>query len=176
MKQIKRRNINSVFQINEVVVLEKAKQGIFGLFQKAKGGSKKQGKSSQKSYIKKADETPICPYCKSKGVLDENKKKWSCPSCEDVSVGVYSGNLKPLGIMADTQTRQWRVRVHDELAYKWELGQTKSEYYGWISDTLKRGNKPSTIANLNEFECKKLIIEARKELYEIRYKSIFEHK
>lgn len=145
-----------------------------GLFNKNKNKDTRKGSDSykKKAYIQQV-ETPICPYCKSKGILEG--KKWTCPSCEDVSVGVYNGSTKPLGIMADTQTRQWRVRVHDELAYKWEIGSSKDEFYGWISNTLKRGNKPSTIANLNMEECQRLIREGRKELYQIRYEEIFKH-
>ena len=148
--------------------------GLLGLFQK----NKERGKSNQQpvksNYIKKErNETPVCPYCKSKGLLEN--KKWVCSSCEDVSVGTYNGSTRPLGVMADRDTRAWRVRVHDELSYKWEYGQSKDEFYGWIGTTLKRGNKPSTIANLNTQECKILIREGRKELYQMRYKEIFTH-
>lgn len=146
--------------------------GLLGIFNKNKK-SQTRGNNYQKK--KKTEETPTCPYCRSKGVLNEKKTKWECPNCEDVSVSTYNGSTKAMGIMADTETRQWRIRVHEELKFKWDRGDSKQDYYGWISETLRKGNAPSTIANLNLDECRKVIKEGRKELYQAQYKHIFEH-
>lgn len=116
---------------------------------------------------------PQCPYCGSKGEL--SGKKWICPTCSDVSVGTYEGSSKPLGTLADKDTRQWRMRAHDELHYKWQDGETKENFYGWIASIVKKEYKMATIANLNADECRLLIKEGRKELYNKRYKHIFDH-
>lgn len=129
---------------------------------------RKESHYSQQAYI-----APQCPYCGSKGEL--NGKKWECPSCLDVSVGTYDGSQKPLGILADKETRQWRMRAHDELLYKWEDGETVETFYGWIGDVVKKEHKQATIANLNAEECKQLIRKGREELYHKRYSQIFTH-
>jgi len=115
---------------------------------------------------------PTCPYCGAKGELKD--KKWHCPSCSDVSVGTYEGSSRPLGTLADKDTRIWRMRAHDELTFKWEEGDSFEDFYGWIASHVKKSYKQSTIANLNKDECQRIIKAGRKELYNRRYREIFD--
>lgn len=139
-----------------------------------------------KEEVEDTYESPQCPYCQSKAVLKASgevyRKKynttvWTCPTCTDVSVGTYAGTSKPLGTLANAETRKWRQRVHQELVYQRETEEGRKQMYWWISYKLGRvkTKRPSTIATLNERECKYLIRCARKEVYDRRYRDIFLH-
>ena len=67
-------------------------------------------------------EVMICPYCNKEAEWVENKEVygnnlgksfmiWLCRKC-DAYVGCHTNSKKPLGTMADYETRLWRRRTH----------------------------------------------------------------
>jgi len=77
-----------------------------------------------------------CPYCGQPAEFVENKEvygknlgksfmMWLCRKC-DARVGVHKNNPdKPLGIMANKELRQWRVKAHAAIDPLWKTGDNK---------------------------------------------------
>ena len=81
-----------------------------------------------------------CPYCQNKAKWCDNKevygkrygKSYMCYWCEDCRayVGCHNNTRKPLGIMANKETRKWRMKVHSILDPLWQSGKmTRKEVY-----------------------------------------------
>jgi len=89
----------------------------------------------------------ICPKCKKPAPWVENKeiygrnygRSYMCYYCKDCGtyVGCHNNTKKPLGTMADKETREWRKRVHADLDPLWKKGLMKrGEVYGELKRIL----------------------------------------
>ncbi len=74
----------------------------------------------------------ICPFCKAPAQWVENKEiygrnygnsfmVWLCKPC-NAYVGCHQNTQKPLGTMANAETREWRMRAHAILDPMWKSG------------------------------------------------------
>jgi len=72
-----------------------------------------------------------CPYCKKEAEWVENKKIYGknygrsfmvyfCRAC-DAYVGCHNNTRKPLGTMADRDTREWRKKAHAAFDPLWKI-------------------------------------------------------
>jgi len=88
-----------------------------------------------------------CPFCFIEAVWVENKEIygknygksymcWLCKDC-DAYVGCHNNTKKPLGIMANAETRQYRMKVHKNIDKLWKSGIiSRKELYKEITKKL----------------------------------------
>lgn len=73
-----------------------------------------------------------CPYCSKEAKWCENKEVygknygksymiWLCKEC-DAYVGCHHNTRKPLGTMANRETREWRKKAHAVFDPLWKEG------------------------------------------------------
>jgi len=88
-----------------------------------------------------------CPYCLNQAEWVENKEIYKrnygksymvylCRKC-DAYVGCHNNSRKPLGIMANKETRDWRMKAHKVFDPLWKSGKIKRERaYGFLQRRL----------------------------------------
>lgn len=104
---------------------------------------------------------PVCPDCN----IEMRQKTsvhglfWSCPNWPecDVAIGAHQNSGKPLGIPASKETREWRVKAHEEFDKLWKGSSlSRSDAYNWLTKVMKLG-KEAHIAEMDIAQCRKLI-------------------
>lgn len=104
----------------------------------------------------------VCPECGAKMVLKTSKYGpfYGCvryPEC-DGTHGAHANSGKPLGIPADKETKEWRIKAHDKFDSMWKmLGYKRSEAYQMLSDIMKLSKDKAHISMFDIEQCKKLI-------------------
>ena len=114
----------------------------------------------------------ICPYCKNQAEWVENKeiygknygKSVMCYLCRDCDayVGCHNNTRKPLGTIANKETRVWRMKAHSVFDPLWKNERRKNNQpeinrealYNRISSAF--GYRVH-IAESNIEQCKKII-------------------
>lgn len=91
----------------------------------------------------------ICPYCQKPAVWTENKAvygknygrsfmMWWCQPC-DARVGCHNNTRKPLGSLANAETREWRKKAHALFDPLWKGGQmSRDKAYRLLSGAFHR--------------------------------------
>lgn len=93
----------------------------------------------------------ICPYCNNEAEWAENKaiygrnfgNSYMCYYCKpcDAYVGCHNNSRKPLGTMANAETRNWRKLAHAEFDPLWktkkkfdhyDIGVRRNKAYGLL--------------------------------------------
>lgn len=88
-----------------------------------------------------------CPYCDKVAIWTENKaiygnnygKSYMCYYCKpcDAYVGCHNNTRKPLGTMANAETREWRKTAHAAFDPIWKSGKmSRSKAYRILSKSL----------------------------------------
>lgn len=107
-----------------------------------------------------------CPFCGNPAKWVENKEIygrnygksymcWLCKPC-DAYVGCHQNSKKPLGTMANRETREWRKKAHAIFDPLWKSGKMgRREAYEFISKKLGR---EVHIAWSNVEQCKEIIM------------------
>lgn len=115
--------------------------------------------------LTKRKENMICPYCHKEAEWVENKEVygrnyghsfmcWLCRAC-NAYVGCHQNSRRPLGTMANKETREWRMKAHLVFDPFWkEKGYTRKSIYGKISEAM---GTEIHIAESNIEQCKKII-------------------
>ena len=86
-----------------------------------------------------------CPYCKKEAIWCENKeiygrnygKSYMCYLCKDCDayVGTHNNSKKPLGTMANTELRSFRVLAHSKIDPLWKNGDmSRKDVYKMLKD------------------------------------------
>lgn len=86
---------------------------------------------------------PVCPRCGIAAELDLGgaHPRWECCDC-GARVGCRPGTTRPLGTLADAETRDLRVLVHRNLDPIWDEGQRlgardpRSRTYRWFARVM----------------------------------------
>jgi ribosomal protein L37AE/L43A len=108
---------------------------------------------------------PSCPYCGSSAVKTHGKdiwpalpylarkKVWRCIPCE-AHVGTHGDTWKPLGTLANKETRNARTHTHAMFDPLWKTGKmTRSEAYKLLSSLMGISEKQCHIAMFNVQQC-----------------------
>ena len=110
--------------------------------------------------------TPKCPYCRQDARLlgweepgypyPENwGPAWKCAPC-DAYVRCYRGTTKPLGTLADAETRHWRSLAHRAVDPFWQgVQMSRSAVYRWMAQVL--GVEEAHIGELDPAGCQRVI-------------------
>ena len=123
-----------------------------------------------KRKMKKNHQSLRCPYCGAPMTLrpasfvyargEEGKKLLVCnnyPRC-DTYVGTHSGTGQPLGIPANGDLRNLRIRTHRVFDRIWENGiMTRDQAYRWFADSFSLRLKDAHIGMCSEYQCRELI-------------------
>lgn len=105
---------------------------------------------------------PHCGECGSKMVLRKSKYGlfYGCikyPECKGTH-GAHQNSGKPLGIPADEETKEWRVKAHAEFDKFWKLyGYKRPEAYELLQTIMSMSPKEAHISRFNIDDCKKLL-------------------
>lgn len=82
---------------------------------------------------------------------------WKCEPC-DAFIRCYKGTHKPLGSLADAETRQWRSSAHKALDALWKGGQrSRSSVYRWLAQSLGVPEEKAHIGHLDIAGCQRVI-------------------
>ena len=116
-----------------------------------------------------------CPGCGSDMILRKGRFGlfYGCstyPECEEMH-GAHQANGKPLGIPADKETREARVKAHKAFDAFWkEKHWTRNEAYKWLWHVLEIEASEGHIGMLTKSQCAVVIREAKKVLKKLREK------
>lgn len=115
----------------------------------------------------------VCPYCQQPAKLVDSKviygtsygNMWLCRPC-DAYVGVHKndGLNRPLGTLANAETRRWRGHAHAAFDPIWKDGKMKrGAAYGLLARLMELPEKEAHIAMFTVAQCKELIRRIEKE-------------
>lgn len=110
-------------------------------------------------------EKVICPYCNKEAPWVENKikygknygKSYMCYYCKDCDsyVGCHNNSRKPLGVLANSELRHWRMKVHSHIDPVWQTGKLhRKQVYAVISKAI---GKQYHTAEADVETCKKIL-------------------
>ena len=68
-------------------------------------------------------------------VKDRFGYRYICDSC-GAYVGCHPGTIEPLGILADEEMRNLRIRCHKAFDKRWDSNKERREQYGMLADSL----------------------------------------
>jgi len=105
---------------------------------------------------------PICPRCDVEAVIMKSSEPiygrdygpvWVCqnfPAC-DCRCGCHPGTQRPLGTLADAETRRLRKEAHSWFDPLWKRGRNglgRSAAYGWLATAM---NLPRELCHISMF-------------------------
>lgn len=116
----------------------------------------------------------ICPYCGGAAVLREGEyvygnrsrgeRLYVCchyPVC-DSYVGVHAGTNKPMGMLANAELRNKRIRAHKLFDSIWKHNlMTKKEAYRWMEYFMGLPKNEGHIAKFSDYRCEELMTKCR---------------
>lgn len=108
--------------------------------------------------------TPVCPKCKAPMVQRKSKFPgrpffWGCRNFPDCTyrIGAHPSG-EPLGIPADEETRQARIKAHEAFDKVWkEWGYTRREAYSLLAMVMGMTELEAHIGNFTKEQCEILI-------------------
>lgn len=111
----------------------------------------------------------ICPYCQRDAELFKGDKVypkrpdlhtlnfWQCNPC-GARVGTHKGTINPLGRLANTRLRYWKMQAHSAFDPKWRDGDLKrKEAYAWLADKMSMNKKDCHIGMMDVSQCKQVV-------------------
>ncbi len=110
-----------------------------------------------------------CPYCNQEAIWTENKaiygknygKSYMCYYCKPCHayVGCHENTRKPLGTLANAETREWRKKAHSAIDPFWkEYGMKRDKVYLILKKKL---GKEIHVGESDIEMCKKIIEVAK---------------
>ncbi len=90
---------------------------------------------------------------------------WICRECR-AYVGCHPGTTKPLGTLADAETREWRSKAHAAFDYLWRIkmqrehcsrNKARSAAYRWLSEQLGIEPEQCHIGMMSASQCRKVV-------------------
>lgn len=118
-------------------------------------------------------QAPICPHCNTAAKLITGAEMhpdrprfagrlyWCCASC-DAHVGTHQRTGRPLGTLADQQTRAARAKAHRAFDAIWITAprfqvSARTSAYWWLARSLGVSMKECHFAMLDEAQCARAI-------------------
>lgn len=103
-----------------------------------------------------------CGECGSPMILRNSKFGlfYGCsryPDCKGTA-SAHQNSGKPMGIPADQETKEWRVKAHEAFDKLWkEWGYKRKEAYKLLQTMMNLSEKEAHIAKFNKEQCQELI-------------------
>ena len=114
---------------------------------------------------------PICPYCERTAQLVrgdriyphrpdlKHKRFWLCQKC-NAYCGCHPNSKRPLGSLANAETREARKRAHALFDPLWKRGPfTRTKAYHWLCGKTGIPASQCHIGNMTVDQCK-LVVDA----------------
>lgn len=110
----------------------------------------------------------LCPYCQQPAVLLRWQEPgypypadwgpaWKCEPC-DAFIRCCQGTTRPLGTLADADTRHWRSLAHRALDPLWQGGgRSRSVVYPELAAALRLSERQAHIGLMGPTECQAVI-------------------
>tara|TARA_R110000851_G_scaffold84297_1_gene183829 strand:+ start:53 stop:418 length:366 start_codon:yes stop_codon:yes gene_type:complete len=111
----------------------------------------------------------LCPYCGNNAELCKGDKVypkrtdlhklnfWRCDPC-GAKVGTHKGTTNPLGRLANTQLRYWKIKAHSAFDPKWRNGDLKrGSAYKWLAGKMDMRERDCHIGMFDVSQCKKVV-------------------
>lgn len=111
----------------------------------------------------------ICPYCDHPAELVTGvtayplrpdlyeKAFWNCNPCQ-ARVGCHPGTTKPLGRLADSKLRYWKIEAHAAFDPIWRSGEKKrNQAYRWLAREMGISSDDCHIGMMDIADCKKVV-------------------
>lgn len=89
----------------------------------------------------------------------KNKLWYACPNWPDCR-GCHGAHPdgKPLGIPADKETKDWRIKAHEAFDELWKSGQqTRPDTYRWLAKSLEIPLEKCHISSFDSKTCQKVV-------------------
>jgi len=126
----------------------------------------------------------ICPYCDIPAQLVKgnviypnntylhNRSYWQCPICK-AYVGCHKKTIQPLGRLANSELRKWKVKAHQSFDPLWKSGpekyfKSRTKAYKWLSNELNLRPSKCHIGMMGISMCKKVVLVCKKIRREIK--------
>lgn len=112
----------------------------------------------------------FCPSCGVRMVLKlDGEDRWfygcpNYPACQNTH-GAHQESGEPMGIPADAETRQWRIRAHKAFDMLWKSGEmSRSAAYRLLQRIMDLPEDEAHIGRFDRDQCQELIdkIQERK--------------
>lgn len=111
----------------------------------------------------------VCPHCGEQAQLVDGsviypflpnlhgRYFYLCAPC-NAWVGCQPGTTKPLGVPADSETRQARIEAHDVFDPIWKTGcLTRVDAYAWLADELRIEREQCHISRFGTELCRQTV-------------------
>ena len=111
----------------------------------------------------------VCPHCGEQAQLVDGsliypfrpdlhaRHFYLCAPC-NAWVGCHPGTTKPLGVLADAETRQARIQAHDVFDPIWKTGRlTRTEAYAWLAAELRIDREKCHISMFGTELCRQTV-------------------
>ena len=117
----------------------------------------------------------VCPYCKGNAELVDSAEIygrsygsiWLCRPCK-AYVGVHKNDPEcaPLGTLADSETRKWRIYAHEFFDKLWKIKMRRDKCnkttarqagYAWLAEKMGIEVKDCHISMFNADKCRKVV-------------------
>lgn len=117
----------------------------------------------------------VCPYCHERAKLVPKPPHywaWQCAPC-DARVGCHGTSTRPLGTLADAETRAARIAAHDALdvlwrramrVRGWSRSRAREAAYRWLAATLDVAPESCHIALFDVATCARVVEACRRYL------------
>lgn len=104
----------------------------------------------------------ICPDCGALMVLRSSKYGvfYGCstyPACRSAH-GAHKDGGAPLGIPANKETKDWRIKAHNAFDQLWKVkGMKRKDAYRWMREAMSLPKEDCHIGRFNIDQCNELI-------------------
>ncbi|BBB91037.1 MAG TPA: zinc-finger-containing protein [Methylomusa anaerophila] len=107
----------------------------------------------------------ICQYCGNLAIYTDSAciygrsygMVYYCKDC-NAWVGVHKGTDKPLGILANAELRDWKIKAHASFDPLWKSGKMKRHRaYKWLAEQLGKPRNETHIGMFCVEDCKRVV-------------------
>jgi len=86
-----------------------------------------------------------------------HKKFWLCRGC-DAYVGCHGDTNKPMGVLADKEHRDLKMRAHNAFDPLWvSMDMNRTEAYEWLAEKMGLSKRKCHIGMFNQDQCREVI-------------------
>ena len=107
----------------------------------------------------------VCPYCESESELVRSSEVYAkdygwiylCRPCK-AWVGCHGNGKKPLGRLANSELRKWKMTAHGAFDHIWKSRKMRrGQAYGWLAEQLGIDNKDCHVGMFDVETCKRVV-------------------
>lgn len=107
-----------------------------------------------------------CQYCSGRALYIDSKVIYNgrsygmiylCAPCK-AFVGVHPGTDKPLGVLANSELRGWKMKAHRSFDQLWKSGiMSRRKAYEWLAEKMNLPVKKTHIGYFQVIQCQEVV-------------------